>query len=125
MTDSEFNVHTEIENDGISRPFVSPAVIRRLPRYFRYLRELIRDGKMRISSSELSERMGEVARSYVDSRVGNAVMGTTVGDTLVRIRRGIGRLKNQKDLLAVPHGVTHHRRSEHDPSGLYRKSRKP
>ena len=61
MTDSEFNVHTEIENDGISRPFVSPAVIRRLPRYFRYLRELIRDGKMRISSSELSERMGVTA----------------------------------------------------------------
>ena len=61
MTDSEFNVHTENENDSISRPFVSPAVIRRLPRYFRYLRELIRDGKMRISSSELSERMGVTA----------------------------------------------------------------
>ena len=40
---------------------VSPAVIKRLPRYFRYLRELIRDGKMRISSSELSERMGVTA----------------------------------------------------------------
>ena len=36
---------------------VSPAVIKRLPRYFRYLRELIREGKMRISSSELSARM--------------------------------------------------------------------
>ena len=36
---------------------VSPAVIRRLPRYFRYLRELIRQGKMRISSSELSAMM--------------------------------------------------------------------
>ena len=36
---------------------VSPAVIRRLPRYFRYLRELIRSGKMRISSGELSEQM--------------------------------------------------------------------
>ncbi len=36
---------------------VSPAVIKRLPRYFRYLRELIRDGKMRISSGELSELM--------------------------------------------------------------------
>ncbi len=36
---------------------VSPAVIKRLPRYFRYLRELIREGKLRISSSELSERM--------------------------------------------------------------------
>ena len=36
---------------------VSSAVIRRLPRYFRYLRELIRQGKMRISSSELSAMM--------------------------------------------------------------------
>ena len=40
---------------------VSPAVIRRLPRYFRYLRELIRQGKMRISSSELSSLMGVTA----------------------------------------------------------------
>ena len=36
---------------------VSPVVIKRLPRYFRYLRELLREGRMRISSGELSERM--------------------------------------------------------------------
>ena len=36
---------------------VSPAVIKRLPRYFRYLRELIRNGKMRVSSSELASLM--------------------------------------------------------------------
>ena len=36
---------------------VSPAVIKRLPRYFRYLRELIREGTMRVSSSELAARM--------------------------------------------------------------------
>lgn len=36
---------------------VSPAVIKRLPRYFRYLRELIRNGKMRISSGELADLM--------------------------------------------------------------------
>ena len=36
---------------------VSPAVIKRLPRYFRYLRELIRNGKLRISSGELSDMM--------------------------------------------------------------------
>ncbi len=40
---------------------VSPAVIKRLPRYFRYLRELIRQGKSRISSSELSEIMNVTA----------------------------------------------------------------
>ena len=39
------------------QPQVSPAVIRRLPRYYRYLRELIRNGKDRISSSELSKIM--------------------------------------------------------------------
>ena len=38
-------------------PEVSPAVIKRLPRYFRYLRELIRNGKLRVSSNELSEMM--------------------------------------------------------------------
>ena len=39
------------------RTDVSPAVIRRLPRYFRYLRELIRQGRLRISSGELAEMM--------------------------------------------------------------------
>ncbi len=36
---------------------VSPMVIRRLSRYFRYLRELIRNGRMRISSNELAKMM--------------------------------------------------------------------
>ena len=57
----ENNLHVTTENEEIDRPFVSPAVIRRLPRYFRYLRELIRQGKMRISSGEFSEMMGVTA----------------------------------------------------------------
>ena len=57
MTDFEYNKQTEKKTEKIDRPFVSPAVIRRLPRYFRYLRELLREGKTRISSSELSARM--------------------------------------------------------------------
>ena len=40
---------------------VSPVVIRRLPRYFRYLRELLREGRARISSGELSEMMNVTA----------------------------------------------------------------
>lgn len=40
---------------------VSPAVIKRLPRYFRYLREVIREGRLRISSGELSEKMNVTA----------------------------------------------------------------
>ncbi len=48
----------EIENpESEERPSVSPAVIRRLPRYFRYLRELIRQGRLRISSGEFAEMM--------------------------------------------------------------------
>ena len=43
--------------EGKNIPEVSPAVIKRLPRYFRYLRELIRNGKLRVSSTELSELM--------------------------------------------------------------------
>ena len=44
-----------------TRGTVSPSVIQRLPRYFRYLRILMREGKTRISSSELSERMNVTA----------------------------------------------------------------
>ena len=44
-----------------AQPVVSQAVIKRLPRYFRYLRELLRQGKMRISSSELSLMMNVTA----------------------------------------------------------------
>jgi redox-sensing transcriptional repressor len=40
---------------------VSPAVIKRLPRYYRYLREPIRQDKLRISSSELSRMMNVTA----------------------------------------------------------------
>ena len=47
-----------IESDKGS---VSVAVIRRLPRYHRYLGELIREGKLRISSAELSRIMGVTA----------------------------------------------------------------
>ena len=42
-------------------PYVSQSVINRLPRYFRYLRILMREGKTRISSGELSERMNITA----------------------------------------------------------------
>ena len=48
-------------NGNISRPDVSPAVVKRLPRYFRYLRVLIRQGKTRVSSAELSQMMNLTA----------------------------------------------------------------
>lgn len=40
---------------------ISSAVIKRLPRYYRYLRELIRNDVLRISSKELSEKMNVTA----------------------------------------------------------------
>lgn len=54
----------QIKNGPPARPEkneVSPAVVNRLPRYFRYLRELIRQGRSRISSGELSEMMNVTA----------------------------------------------------------------
>ena len=57
---SDYEIRNVPENEGMNREermAVSPAVIRRLPRYFRYLRELIREGRLRISSGELSEMM--------------------------------------------------------------------
>ena len=36
---------------------ISRAVIRRLPRYYRYLGELLENGVERISSNDLSKRM--------------------------------------------------------------------
>lgn len=43
------------------KPHVSMSVIRRLPRYFRFLRDLDRRGILRVSSRELAEKMGLTA----------------------------------------------------------------
>ena len=48
-------------SDPKQRPQVSQAVIKRLPRYFRYLRVLMRMGKTRVSSAELSRMMNVTA----------------------------------------------------------------
>ncbi len=64
MENHDESLETEFQSDSSElnekngvRANVSPAVIKRLPRYFRYLRELIRQGKSRISSGELSDIM--------------------------------------------------------------------
>ncbi len=59
--DREVGREEGVVNNKIKENEVSPAVIKRLPRYFRYLRELIRNGTMRISSGELSELMNVTA----------------------------------------------------------------
>ena len=58
MKEKENVNHNE---DYSIKDHISPAVIKRLPRYFRYLRILIREGKTRISSAELSKRMNITA----------------------------------------------------------------
>ena len=47
------------------KSIVSSPVIKRLPRYFRFLGELERNGIVRISSRELSERIALQRRRYV------------------------------------------------------------
>ncbi|MBP3542778.1 MAG: redox-sensing transcriptional repressor Rex [Lachnospiraceae bacterium] len=49
---------------------ISQAVIRRLPRYYRYLGELLESGVERISSNELSERM-KVTASQIRQDLNN------------------------------------------------------
>lgn len=49
---------------------ISSAVIRRLPRYYRYLGELIESGVQRISSKELSDRM-KVTASQIRQDLNN------------------------------------------------------
>lgn len=47
--------------DDTPKTAVSSAVIKRLPRYHRYLGDLLREGKLRISSAELSKLMNVTA----------------------------------------------------------------
>ena len=58
---SKKNIPLEDVSAGAGSPVVSSAVIKRLPRYFRYLREVMRMGKTRISSLELSKMMNVTA----------------------------------------------------------------
>ena len=51
----------EKKHQDAAKPTVSDAVIKRLPRYHRYLGDLLNDGRLRISSAELSEIMNVTA----------------------------------------------------------------
>jgi redox-sensing transcriptional repressor len=45
----------------MKKEYISPYVIKRLPRYYRFLGDLIDEGKIKTSSSELAERLGMTA----------------------------------------------------------------
>ncbi len=51
------DTHQRIVLGDNTKSHVSPAVIKRLPRYYRYLRELLNSDILRISSNELSKIM--------------------------------------------------------------------
>jgi redox-sensing transcriptional repressor len=51
----------EIKNRDAAKQNISDAVIKRLPRYHRYLGDLIADGRLRISSAELAKIMNVTA----------------------------------------------------------------
>ncbi len=93
---------------NLQKAYVSPAVIRRLPRYHRYLGDLLREGKMRISSSALSKIMNVTASQirqdlncfggfgqqgygynikYLHTKIGE-LLGVTEGYTAVIIGAG-------------------------------------
>ena len=49
MTDNKVNAKS------VNEKVISPAVIKRLPRYYRYLGDLLNNDVVRISSNELSQ----------------------------------------------------------------------
>lgn len=55
---------------NVEEKCISKAVIKRLPRYYRYLDELIEEGVERISSNELSEKM-QVTASQIRQDLNN------------------------------------------------------
>ena len=57
----EMKARTKAKRDSALKKDVPTAVIRRLPRYHRFLGELLRKGQKRISSAALSELMGVTA----------------------------------------------------------------
>ena len=62
---TETNINNIDHSEDKSRE-ISPAVVRRLPRYYRYLDELMRDNKTKISSKELADLM-DITASQIRS----------------------------------------------------------
>ena len=83
---------------------ISSAVIRRLPRYYRYLGELIESGVQRISSKELSARM-KVTASQIRQDLncfggfGQQGYGYNVSELRKEIGRILGVDKHRKTIL--------------------------
>ena len=61
---------------------ISSAVIRRLPRYYRHLDDLYRNGTVRISSGALAKSMGLTARRFGKICPVSVALGSKVTDTM-------------------------------------------
>ena len=61
MDNKKFDTTDTDKRADAARPSVPPAVVKRLPRYHRFLGELLREGRTRISSAELSKIMDVTA----------------------------------------------------------------
>ena len=105
----------------MSEKNVSKAVIKRLPRYYRYIGELLNDGIERISSGELSKRMHVTAsqiRQDLNNFGGFGQQG--YGYNVKYLHSEIGAilgLQNEKNIIIVgaqPRKADQYRRS--DPS---------
>ena len=51
----------KVKTKSANEKVISPAVIKRLPRYYRYLGDLLKNDVVRISSKELSQKMNVTA----------------------------------------------------------------
>lgn len=83
---------------------ISPLVIKRLPRYYRFLEELLKDGKSRISSAELAKRMGLTASQIRQDLncfggFGQQGYGYSVMELKDSIAEILGIDKNEKAIL--------------------------
>ena len=83
---------------------VSEAVIRRLPKYYRYLKEMEKNGVQRISSKELSNRMGLTASQIRQDfncfgGFGQQGYGYHVSDLCGEIRKILGLDKNYNVII--------------------------
>ena len=77
----------------MKKQYISDAVIRRLPRYYRYLDELHSRGVVRISSSTLGKRMGVTASQIRQDLSCFGEFGQQgYGYNIVELRAEIGRI---------------------------------
>lgn len=87
---------------------VSEAVLRRLPRYYRYLKELEADNVMQISSQELAERMDLTASQIrQDINCSGGVGRQGFGYSVPQLRRHIGMvlgIQNKQNIIIIGAG---------------------